>query len=922
MTPERWQQIKSIIELVDASAQSDRDGILRRHCGEDAALRDEVERLLSAENSGANLLVASGDMTGTSVGPYRVVRLIGRGGMGDVYAAEDPRLGRQVALKLLPALHTEDETRIRRFQLEARTASALNHPSIVTVHDFGQVDGVFYLATELVQGETLRQMISRGPVPLPDLLAIAAQIAGALAVAHEAGIIHRDIKPENLMVRPDGFVKILDFGLAKLREGNSGEAVSHVSLTTPGMVMGTARYMSPEQTRGLRVDARSDLFSLGAVLYEAAAGHPPFTGETSADLIAAILDRELPPLAMSGEAARKFETVIRKCLRKDREDRYQNCREFQTDLIGLKQEVESGSGSSSNPVELKRRPFVRRVRPAMGLAALIILTGLFYRQRLDDAQWYKATKFSKVPTAAGLNYGVISPDGRYIAYSAIFADGKRSLSVRLLNAESGIELIPPAFVAYYAITFSPDGNYLYYVPHNLRLEGADMLFRVPLLGGPPARLIESNVSGITFSRDALKMAFIRQGENNEAVLFTANPDGANQKELVRTHVQFPLLGFDWSTDGKEIFYSEASREGKTVESEILAIDSRGGTPRTFIKLARAPVPTMRALPDGSGFLTLARDQESGVPQISYLARSGAIRHITHDLNEYQMLSVTADGRKILSGQFDRISQLWSVDLDKPASAHAITEPYRRFDQPVWTQDGFIVAARVTSGESKLWAMSPDGSGQRQIRTSESFDITPDSCPDRPDFVFTSRLRGAYSVWRMRADGSELKQLTTGPYDYSLECQSGGTLVYRARKDNRSLLLQVPLAGGTPAAAGNEWADGLVSPDRNLVLREFSDPLTHENWATIRTRKSPDALATFPFAASAVAWAPDSKGIAYASKFGGHEIWYQPVNGGARKQLTPPAKDSLFWISWSPDAKHLVYSLGRILSDLVVIQDVR
>ena len=285
---------------------------------------------------------------GTQVGPYVIVAPIGAGGMGEVYRARDTRLGREVALKLLPSRFTQDEDRLRRFDHEARTASALNHPNIVTIYDIGHVDDLHYIAMEYVVGQTLRQHVDGSRMTIQQGLDICAQVAGALAVAHGAGIVHRDIKPDNIMFRADGYVKVLDFGLAKLME--SRPVVPHTDSmaptrfpaeTAPGTVMGTVSYMSPEQARGLEVNARSDLWSLGVVLYELITGHAPFTGATATDVVVAIVDRDPPPLTQSlAHAPAELERIVMKALAKDRDERYQTAVDLALDLRKLKQQLD------------------------------------------------------------------------------------------------------------------------------------------------------------------------------------------------------------------------------------------------------------------------------------------------------------------------------------------------------------------------------------------------------------------------------------------------------------------------------------------------------------------------------------------------------------------------------------------------------
>src|SRR5205085_7575198 len=312
---ERWRRIETLYQGALELDGAERAAFLDQTCAGDDALRAEVASLLESRAEADSFLAAPAMqvvaraiaseqddvIAGGAVGPYQIIRLLGRGGMGEVYLAQDTRLGRRVALKLLPAYFTRDAERLRRFQQEARTASALNHPNVITIFEIGEANAIHFIATEYIEGETLRQRIARQAGDVSDALAVAIQMAGALEAAHNAGIVHRDIKPENIMLRPDGIVKVLDFGLAKLaerREPLDTESPTASWLSTdPGVVMGTASYMSPEQARGLKVDARTDIFSLGVVLYEMISGRAPFQGATTSDVIAAILTEEPSPLA-------------------------------------------------------------------------------------------------------------------------------------------------------------------------------------------------------------------------------------------------------------------------------------------------------------------------------------------------------------------------------------------------------------------------------------------------------------------------------------------------------------------------------------------------------------------------------------------------------------------------------------------------
>src|SRR5687768_13049750 len=358
MTPERWQQVKEIFNSAINYRPEERGLFISQACSGDVALRSEVESLIAShERSGSFidepafaaapfLLDENWELKpGQTVGSFEIISFISRGGMGEVYLAEDKRLGRKVALKLLPAAFTKNDDRLRRFEQEARAASALNHPNIITIFEIRQVGSSHVIATEFVEGETLRTRANRAPLSISEALDIATQIADALSAAHKAGIIHRDIKPENIMLRPDGYVKVLDFGLAKLSEGASpavaAEAPTIQVRTGSGIVIGTAGYMSPEQARGLGVDHRSDIFSLGAVMYEMVARRKPFEGDTPSDTLASILKTEPPPLSrVAPGVPPELVRIVTKSLRKDREERYQVVKDLWLDLKALKQELE------------------------------------------------------------------------------------------------------------------------------------------------------------------------------------------------------------------------------------------------------------------------------------------------------------------------------------------------------------------------------------------------------------------------------------------------------------------------------------------------------------------------------------------------------------------------------------------------------
>src|SRR5262249_13307695 len=442
----------------------ERAAFIARACAGDPNLRSEVESLISSHDQAGNSIEAlaaeaatemlAGDqassMIGKRIGHYTVLGHIGRGGMGDVFLAQDTRLGRKVALKLLRSEFTRDEDRLHRFQQEAQAASALNHPNILTIYDIGQADSLHFIATEYVEGETLRHHIGRARMSLVQTLEVAAQAASALTAAHQAGIIHRDIKPENIMVRTDGYVKVLDFGLAKRAEPEAGDTaaptLSKVD-TEPGVVMGTVSYMSPEQARGLAVDARTDIWSLGVVIYEMAAGCRPFEAETASDVMALILQKEPTPLThLLAEIPAELERIVSKALRKDKEERYQDVKDLLVDLKGLATEIPqvlSGVPGTTAKRRLQPPPekpprLRNRKRATVAVSLTILALGLgFLARRLavrSPAARTGPTRFESVAVLPLENLSK-DPDQEY------FADGMTDALITDLAKIHGLRVI-------------------------------------------------------------------------------------------------------------------------------------------------------------------------------------------------------------------------------------------------------------------------------------------------------------------------------------------------------------------------------------------------------------------------------------------------------------------------------------------------
>lgn len=456
MNAERWKQINELFQLAVERPAEERTSFLDNVCRDDEGLRREVQSLLASHARMENFIESpafevvpellpndwTSALVGELIGHYRIESLIGVGGMGEVYLARDERLGRKVALKLLPKRFTTDESQLNRFKAEARNASALNHPNILTVYEIGTEGERRFIATEFIEGMNLRTALASGKMEPSAALEIAIQIASALAAAHEAGVVHRDIKPENIMLRPDGYAKVLDFGIAKLTErklAGDGKEIETTRLgqTQPGLVLGTARYMSPEQVRGQKVDARSDIWSLGVVLFEMLEGKPPFEGETPSDCVASILTKDLPALSLGlADVSPKLESILEKALRKDTAERYQSIKEMLVDLRDLK-----GGSREDGPFSqerVSRVSIVGKIKPhkraaLLGLAAAILTAAAFIY-----SHWF--VRPAPVPndkSIAVLPFQNLSDDKE----NAYFADGIQDEILTRLSKIAALKVI-------------------------------------------------------------------------------------------------------------------------------------------------------------------------------------------------------------------------------------------------------------------------------------------------------------------------------------------------------------------------------------------------------------------------------------------------------------------------------------------------
>ena len=931
---------------------------------------------------------------GTLLGRYKIRSPLGAGGMGEVYLAEDTQLERMVALKVLPAEVASDQKRMGRFRQEARAASTLNHPNVAHIYEIGEAGGVQFIAMEFVDGLTLRHEMAHLRTKLHDALEVALQVTSALVAAHAAGIVHRDIKPENIMVRRDGYVKVLDFGLAKLAEtgANDSEASTLIN-TDPGVIIGTVHYMSPEQARGREVDARTDIFSFGVVLYEMIAGRTPFEAETKSDVVAAILNEEPPPMGRySREVPETLEWIVNKALRKDREERYQTARELLTDLRSLKRKLEfaaeqerslppelnarrhgPAAGSSSGSVDTlvdddaaaagpeartekleaarstaasverpaRRRKSDRRA-VALALAGLLIagaalFFGLKYL-RHDKSQGLRAEPFGKMKvtrltTNGKANVAAISPDGKYVVH-VMGASGQQSLRLRHIATGSDKEIVPSNGNDFVWMTFSRDGGYVLYT----RLDaGAYLLFQVPVLGGTPKKLISEDVdTPVTFSPDGKRFAFLRGAPQYGVVwLILANADGTGEQKLA-THKVSDFVGTiythpSWSPDGETIAFGHLSPDASARYANVFTVSVKDGTEKQITSQKWSAMRGVAWLADQSGLIIVAADEESGAAQqiwhVSY--PGGEARRITNDTNNYRNISLTADSTALVTVQTERASNIWIASSGAADRARQLTT--NRSDGMigvVWTADDKIVYSSNEGSRSDIWIMNADGTGQKQL-TSDNSKLGPSVSPDGRYIVFSSVRENRSAIWRIEIDGTHQKQLTDGVSDTLPSYSPDGQWVfYTALDSEKQRLRKVPVDGGDSVPVTDYYTAGpVVSPDGKLIACGYVDvDEKPPRWrlAIISSAGGPP-IKTFDISAflSRYRWTVDGRALLYTdTRDGVTNIWSQPIDGGAPKQITDFKSDQIFRFDRSRDGKQYVFARGNVTSDVVMISGSR
>jgi eukaryotic-like serine/threonine-protein kinase len=952
--PERWRQIERVLHAALESDPTERDACLRELCGGDRDLRREVEELLKQESAGSFLetplmhalarqeaaaLLASPQETsgfhlqaGARLDRYEILQPLGAGGMGEVWRARDTRLNRDVAIKVLPAGLARDPDRVARFEREARAAAALSHPNICVIHEVGEHEGQPFIAMELLEGQTLKQR-STAPLMTNELLDWAVQIADALEAAHQAGIIHRDIKPANIFITTRGLAKILDFGIAKVATvpatdasaANLTRLPTDGPLTTPGAAIGTAPYMSPEQARGEELDARTDLFSFGAVLYETATGKQAFTGATTAIIHEAILGRTPAPVStLNTRIPKAMDGIIGKALEKDRDLRYQHAADMRADLKRLMRDTEYGRAAAYT--EPKPSPHPRLRAKLFGAVALVILAAAVFYHAWKPAWLFRTSSpvqstYKQITFVGDACFPALSPDARFVAYLTGKQGRGQKLMLQDIKGGQAIEISKASDIRY--PKWSPDGMEL----AAWRDHG---IFVIPRLGGSPRFIAQAFSS--CWSPDGSQIAI---GVENEVGFRIVDKATGSSRSIHLSGFRW-IVDLDWSSTSNLLAMVTVLDNGRFA---IWTVRPDGNQLRKVIEDELLWSPRWSPAGDRIYFLR-TRDQGEEILKIGINPKTGQARGSASVLFgglQLWYFTVSADGTRLAYSPTLSYSNLWLAQLRSPSNdkdsgkalkTMPLTKGTSEFETPSISPDGnWIAYAR----RGNIYKMPTGGGAPVQLTFSNAnLDISPAWSPDGKRIAFGSNEGGSYKVWMVGSDGGNRRQFAKTQLNSTLPLKvtwSPGAHILYQRPGNQNVNILDPETGEEKPLVQNQSAGWIwgpqYSPDCKKVAVLWSRPTQAGIWIISLVDNSQTFLQGSNGNLLPVGWSPDGASI-YAIRYKGTSLLSIPVSpagrGAPQTVFTVPGDANIGFASISADGKKFVYSAEETTSDVWVVDN--